>query len=143
MPLACLPALRTFFGFFQPSKKPSMTHDVEQSDGAASARPAKRQKTMAPTSPPPPIMCCVCREPLKEQEVGFSCPHCRFGIFCRDCLRGWFLKATVDETRMPVKCCDTDVPVKKLKGLLTVEEVRCAVQGDGPMISMRACTNDN
>ena len=124
MPAACLPVLRSLLSIFRSRTRRDMTHDLEQGEGAASVhRPTKRQKTSSAAAPPPPTMCCICRELLKPQDVAVSCTHCRFGIFCQDCLRDWFLKATVDETRMPVECCGDEIPVKKAKGFLTSEEV--------------------
>ncbi|KAJ9156371.1 hypothetical protein NKR23_g1394 [Pleurostoma richardsiae] len=82
------------------------------------APPAKRQKRA------PPMVCCVCRDPVDSEDVPYRCNQCRYGIFCTICLTEWFLKALVDETRMPVKCCDGLIPPACLGDTLSDEEVK-------------------
>lgn len=73
------------------------------------------------------ITCSICLESSDEtkgeiRRFPHNCPKCSAGKYCEECLKDWFLDATKNESKMPVKCCMI-VPVASGKGLLTIDQV--------------------
>ncbi|TAQ90169.1 hypothetical protein B7494_g1473 [Chlorociboria aeruginascens] len=63
-----------------------------------------------PIADPTPIETChICLESWTGSEVAnrftYRCPYGCDIVYCMDCLKGWFLGACDDESKMPPRCC--------------------------------------
>ncbi|KAH9218863.1 hypothetical protein DL95DRAFT_385094 [Leptodontidium sp. 2 PMI_412] len=88
--------------------------------------PAQRQHPDPPQAnvPPPLKTCSLCLEPQddKASNFPFSCPQCNASHYCATCLKGWFIDACKNESKMPPTCCGA-IPLSSVKKSMTTEQM--------------------
>ncbi|KAH7350860.1 hypothetical protein BKA65DRAFT_246201 [Rhexocercosporidium sp. MPI-PUGE-AT-0058] len=88
--------------------------------------PTQQQPAVPPPAniPPPLKTCSICLEQMDEKQSNFpfQCPQCSTSQYCATCLKGWFMDACKDESKMPPKCC-TIIPLSVVKKTVTVEQM--------------------
>ena len=86
------------------------------------------------------MMCQFCGDALTPETVAFRCNVRKIDVYCKECIRKWFLLATKSEQHMPVCCCALssckDMALSDAGNLLTDDEVRTPFQ---PFNTFLAC----
>ncbi|KUJ15631.1 uncharacterized protein LY89DRAFT_782914 [Mollisia scopiformis] len=83
--------------------------------------PAQLPAAIIPPPPAPKVerTCTVCMEDFGEDMFPHKCTKCT-SIYCKNCLRSWFLDACRNESKMPPKCC-TVIPLSAVNFLTPAE----------------------
>ncbi|KAE8391180.1 hypothetical protein BDV23DRAFT_171774 [Aspergillus alliaceus] len=64
--------------------------------------------------------CCTCYDTFPSSEtIRLECGD----IYCTDCLKGFFIRATKDEQLFPPRCCRQNIPVSAIAAKMTTEEL--------------------
>lgn len=62
--------------------------------------------------------CCSCLDEDRADLITTSCEH----VYCVDCLKILFVKATKDESLFPPRCCRSEIPYEKIQEHLSAQE---------------------
>jgi hypothetical protein len=117
--------LNTFEQFYAEHQFRAIDYEV----GEAQILPAPPLPVPQPAEPAEPVPQCIicCKDLPEEMEINFvkeaikPCRSCS-STYCVDCVRGMFIEACKDVSRMPPRCC---VPfnLHQFKSILSTEEV--------------------
>lgn len=90
---------------------PSTSHDIQ---GVDDKEPGND------TTPEEHCQCVVCMDDVAvSRSVHLQCGD----IYCKECLKSSFLRATKDETLHPARCCKLPIPIHHIEEELTTEEL--------------------
>jgi len=72
-------------------------------------------------------VCILCTRQYEGEEVvdaqfPFACRTCDTTTFCMTCIKGWFMDACWNESRMPPKCCYA-IPIKTVAACMDAGQV--------------------
>ena len=67
------------------------------------------------------LQCCVCYDSYHPHQIHrLSCGH----IYCNDCLKDLFLRATKDQSLFPPRCCRELIPLDEVQTAMSEAELR-------------------
>ncbi|KAH8434458.1 BRcat and Rcat domain-containing protein [Aspergillus melleus] len=97
------------------------TDDSDESNEAAgSSITYARRQAEAIQKMKTEVQCCVClNDFLPHRTIRLECSD----LYCDDCLRDLFLRATKDESLYPPRCCRVLIPLLLIQGHMSAEEL--------------------
>ena len=93
--------------------------DSDENKGGPSKTYAERQKEAMEKLSRPKLQCCTCFESFQSSDIiRLPCDH----LYCTDCLKSLFMRATKDEQLFPPRCCRQHIPLSLIDQTMTAEE---------------------
>ncbi|KAJ2901907.1 IBR domain-containing protein [Zalerion maritima] len=141
-------------GIFNPKSYKSFKHGIKTKVGWKKRASHGAELTMLAVPIPSPVRrlltphkstCICCREDFQIDKTHqlriLPCGH----TYCASCLHIIITQATVDESKMPPRCCTQPLPSSIVKAILTKEEqqafLKAVMQFNTPWESRIFCTN--
>ncbi|OOO04983.1 Zinc finger, C6HC-type [Aspergillus oryzae] len=99
--------------------KGDIDRDSDEDKGGPSKTYAERQKDAMERLSRPKLQCCICFERYESSDIiRLECGD----LYCTDCLKSLFMRATKDEQLFPPRCCRQYIPLSLITKQMTTEE---------------------
>ncbi|KAJ1709069.1 hypothetical protein NYO67_8770 [Aspergillus flavus] len=99
--------------------KGDIDRDSDEDKGGPSKTYAERQKDAMERLSRAKLQCCICFERYESSDIiRLECGD----LYCTDCLKSLFMRATKDEQLFPPRCCRQHIPLSLITKQMTTEE---------------------